>query len=162
VALSGLAALPPEEAIYLRPVGPDGRTVFHDGAYQLHLPGPLPVDGFWSLTMYEATADGQFFLTANPLNRYAIGDRTPGLVRGPNGEIDIFIARDDPGGAKTANWLPAPASGPFAVSLRAYLPRAELLDGRYRLPPLARIDLPPPQPQPPPAPPPPRRRRRRR
>jgi hypothetical protein len=35
--------------------------------------------------------------------------------------------------AARANWLPAPADG-FFLCLRAYLPRAEMLDGRYVLP----------------------------
>ena len=57
--------------------------------------------------MYESTGDGRFFLTENPLNRYAIGDRTEGLMRGPDGALDIWIGRSDPGGARTANWLAA-------------------------------------------------------
>jgi hypothetical protein len=82
--------------------------------------------------MYEATADGQFFFTDNPLDRYTIGDRTPGLKRNADGSLDIWIGRVDPGGDKSANWLPAPKSGPFSMYLRTYLPRAELLDGRFR------------------------------
>jgi hypothetical protein len=134
VALAGLAALPREEAVYLRAVPPSGGFNFTGDGYRLRLPGVVPADGFWSLTMYEATADGQFFLTPNPIGRYAIGDRTPGLVRGPNGELEIRIARSSPGPGQEANWLPAPAKGPFALTFRAYLPRAELLDGRWRLP----------------------------
>jgi hypothetical protein len=137
VAVGGLAALPPQEAMYMRPQGDSGDGLFHgDGLYRLELTQPIPLDGFWSLTMYEATADGQFFLTENPINRYAIGDRTPGLVRGPNGALDLWISRHDPGGARSPNWLPAPASGPFSVVLRAYLPRPALLTGSYRLPPI--------------------------
>jgi hypothetical protein len=98
------------------------------------LPAQLPLDGFWSLSMYEATADGQFFFTDNPLKRYAIGDRTAGMKRNADGTLDIWVGRADPGGDRRANWLPAPKSGPFALYLRAYLPRAELLDGRYRVP----------------------------
>ena len=135
-AIAGLAALPPAEAIYIRPTAPNGGFVFQDGRFRLGLPGPLPADGFWSLTMYEATPDGQFFLTGNAINRYAIGDRTPHLRRDLNGSMDIWIGREDPGGSRTANWLPAPAKGPFAMTMRAYLPRQEFLDGRYRLPPL--------------------------
>ena len=39
------------------------------------MPAPPPVDAFWSLTMYDAH---EFYLVENPLNRYSIGDRTPG------------------------------------------------------------------------------------
>ncbi|MGA0607355.1 DUF1254 domain-containing protein [Phenylobacterium sp. VNQ135] len=136
VALGGLAALPPAEAMYMHPEGDTGRMFTGAGPYRLHFPaGKLPpVDGFWSLTMYEGTPDGQFFLVENPARRYAIGDRTPGLTRNADGSLDIWIARDDPGGARTANWLPAPKTGPFTMSLRAYLPRQELIDGRWRAP----------------------------
>jgi hypothetical protein len=166
VALGGLAALPPVEAMYLRAAAPDGRLVFDGGRWRLRLPANLPVDGFWSLTMYEATEQGQFFLTDNPLNRYAIGDRTAGLVRGADGGVDIYIQRDDPGAERRANWLPAPAQGPFALTLRAYLPQAALVRGAWRLPALETLDVaptPPPSPPAPssakPAPTPPRRRR---
>jgi hypothetical protein len=139
VATFGLAAFPPAEAVYLRAAAPDGRFEF-DGAgpWRLsfaagHLP---PVQSFWSATMYAPTPTGQYFLVENPIGRYAIGDRTPGLAHNSDGSLDIWIARRDPGGARTANWLPAPADGPFAVVLRGYLPRPELLDGRYRAPPI--------------------------
>lgn len=140
VALQGLGALPVAEAMYLKAAGDDGAGVFTgDGPYRLTLPAQLPLDGFWSLSMYEATADGQFFFTDNPLKRYTIGDRTAGLKRNADGGLDIWIGRADPGGDKTANWLPAPKSGPFALYLRAYLPRPELVDGRYRLPPVVKV-----------------------
>ena len=139
VAVGGLAALPPEEAMYMRAVGPDGRALFPSEAlYRLSLPASVPVDGFWSLTLYEPTPDGHFYFTDNPIGRYSVGDRT-GLRRNAQGGYDIWIGREDPGGAHSSNWLPAPARGPFTLSLRAYLPRPELLDGRWRLPPVERL-----------------------
>jgi hypothetical protein len=140
VALGGLAALPAAEAMYMHPEADRGRMFTGPGPYVLHFAkGQLPpVDGFWSLTMYEGTPEGQFFLVKNPANRYSIGDRTPGLKTNADGSLDIWIARADPGGDKSANWLPAPAEGPFTLSFRAYLPRAALRDGRYRLPAMAR------------------------
>ena len=136
VALAGLAALPPAEAMYMQPVGDQGRMITGPGPYRLHFDADRmpPVDGFWSLTLYEATPQGQFFLVENPIQRYSIGDRTPGLRKNPDGSLDIWIARNDPGAERAANWLPAPPSGPFSLSFRAYLPREDLRDGRYRLP----------------------------
>ncbi|WP_293457868.1 DUF1254 domain-containing protein [Phenylobacterium sp.] len=142
VALGGLAALPPAEAMYMRAAAPDGRALF-DGtkAWRLHFPAgaPLPVNSFWSLSLYEATDDGQFFFTDNPLDRYAIGDRTPGLTANDDGSLDIWIGHQNPGPGREANWLPAPA-GPFALFMRAYLPKPDLLEGRYRLPPIEAAD----------------------
>ena len=138
VALGGLAALTNPEAIYMHALTPDGAGLFGDGSYRLHFPaGRLPpVGAFWSLTMYEATPDGQFFLTPNPINRYAIGDRTKGLHYNEDGSLDIWIARADPGDVRSANWLPAPAQGPYSMSLRAYLPKPAFFNGEYRLPPI--------------------------
>lgn len=138
VALGGLGALPAAEAMYMNPVGDRGRMFTGSGPYLMRFAADEmpPVDAFWSLTMYEATPEGQFFLTENPIRRYAIGDRTPTLKKNADGSLDLWIARSDPGGERTRNWLPAPAQGPFTVSFRAYLPRPEMLDGRYRLPPI--------------------------
>ncbi len=138
VALGGLAALPPVEALYMRGRGDLPRALY-DGAkaYRLHFPaGHLPpVHSFWSLSLYEATDEGQFFFADNPLDRYAIGDRTEGLVFNDDGSLDIWIGSESPGEERESNWLPAPA-GPFALFMRTYLPKAELLDGVYRLPPV--------------------------
>jgi hypothetical protein len=138
VAVSGLAALPPAEAMYMRAEGELRRALF-DGAkaWRLHFPADrlLPVNSFWSLSLYEATEDGQFFFTDNPLGRYAIGDRTEGLTTNPDGSLDIWIGHARPASERASNWLPAP-EGPFALFMRAYLPKPELLEGGYRLPPV--------------------------
>jgi hypothetical protein len=141
VALGGLAALPPVEAMYMRAKGDLPRALFDGGAnWRLHFAADrhLPVNSFWSLSLYEATEDGQFFFTDNPLNRYAIGDRTQGLRTNDDGSLDIWIGHESPGAGRESNWLPAPA-GPFALFMRAYLPKPELLDGRYRLPDVERV-----------------------
>ncbi len=139
VALGGLATLPTAEAMYMTAAG-DGAAgappFTFDGAraWRLDLPA-LPIDGFWSLTLYERTPEGALFFADNPLRRYAVGDRTPGLRRTADGGCSLLIGAADPGGERRANWLPAPA-GRFTLILRAYLPRAELRDGRFRLPPV--------------------------
>jgi len=135
IALTGLFALPTDEAIYTRSVGDAADGLFHGGAYRLHFKaGALPpVDAFWSLTAYEATPAGQFFFADNPIDRYAIGDRTPGLKKNRDGSLDIWITRADPGPDKRSNWLPAPQKA-FMLSLRAYLPQQKLVSGAYRFP----------------------------
>lgn len=134
VALEGLAALEPVEAMYMFSRETAQGALF-DGArsaYRIRLPAEIPVDGFWSLTMYEES-EGRLFIVANALRRYSIGNRTPSLRRNRDGSIDILIQHEAPGEDLAANWLPAPA-GPFRLSFRAYLPRPALRDGRFRLP----------------------------
>ena len=128
VALGGLGALAPAEAMYF--------VRFHDAQAQLlhgrrqYLlripPAGIPTDSFWSFSMYEPTPGGQRFFVENPIQRYSIGNRTPGLQHNADGSLDIALQHDAPANDRwRANWLPTPA-GPFQISLRAYLPRPEL------------------------------------
>jgi hypothetical protein len=105
-------------------------------SYELTLVPP-PVDAFWSLTMYDFP---HFYLVANPIDRYAIGDRTPGLKYGKDGSVALYMAKDAPGPDKESNWLPTPA-GRFRPILRMYQPQKEILDGTYVLPAITRVDM---------------------
>jgi hypothetical protein len=131
VALGGLAALPPQEAMYLSATGP--HLVGSTKMRLVFPPGQTPpVGAFWSLTMYEPTQEGRQFFVANPLNRYAIGDRSPGLAKNADGSLEILIQTTKPAG-REANWLPAP-EGRFTLNLRAYLPKPALLEGQWEPP----------------------------
>jgi hypothetical protein len=135
VALGGLAALPPAEAVYSRAVSDDaGGPLSSDSHYRFHIPPEgLPEDGFWSLSAYELQPDGRLFFADNAIHRYAVGDRTSGLIKNPDGSLDILIQHDAPTGDLAANWLPIPA-GPVRLTLRVYQPRAAVLQGQYRFP----------------------------
>jgi hypothetical protein len=139
VALGGLAALPDDEAVYLTGVADaEGRPLSGDQVYRLRIPAGVPITsgGFWSLSMYELLPDGRQFFTPNPLGRYALGDRTPGLVRNADGSIDVTLSHRQP--SDPANWLPAPA-GPFRVSFRLYRPLPGVATGGWRIDPLRRV-----------------------
>lgn len=140
VALKYIGMLDGREAVYpMAWSDAQGRPLNGGARYRLRFaPEALPpVDAFWSVTLYDARS---YMLVDNPIDRYAIGDRTPGLRRDADGGLTLCIQHARPAGeAAQANWLPAPP-GDFYLCLRAYLPRAELLDGRHALAPLQRID----------------------
>jgi hypothetical protein len=122
VAQIGLWANTPAEATYPNAAADaEGRPLSGAHRYTLSLPAPLPARAFWSLTMYDADVH----LYANPTNRYALGDRSPGLVT-RNGRITITLSHRAPSSGPQANWLPAP-SGRFVVTLRLYMPTATAL-----------------------------------
>lgn len=103
-----------------------------DGArnrYELRLSPPPPVDAFWSLTMYDAS---DFYLVANEIDRYSVGDRTAGLET-DDGSVTIYLQRDVPHNGKQSNWLPTP-DDKFRPMMRMYQPRSEILNGEYFLP----------------------------
>ena len=129
---SGLLGNQKAEAVYPRIFADTkGQPLVGTKTYTLLLPGNdlPPVDGFWSLTAYDArTID--FF--PNDINRYAIGDRTPGLKRRSDGSIEITISEKRPNDPST-NWLPV-GDGRFFMVFRMYLPREEVLSGDYKVP----------------------------
>ncbi len=103
--------------------------------YVVHFdPGQTPpVEAFWSLTVYNA----QRFLVDNPIKRYALGSLSKELKYNDDGSLDIYIQRQNPPG-KESNWLPAP-EGDFNLILRLYLPKPEVLEGKYKYPPIKRL-----------------------
>jgi hypothetical protein len=94
-----------------------------------------PVDAFWSLTMYSVP---KFLLVANPIDRYSIGDRTPGLHTTPDGTLTIYLQHDSPGPDQESNWLPSQA-GDFRPIMRMYQPKSEIPTGDYQLPAITKI-----------------------
>ncbi len=81
--------------------------------------GKPPVQGFWSITAYNSSS----YLVPNPLNAYALGDRSNltypdgtqvyGDDKGRNDAFSILVQPADipPSANWTANWLPAPKGG---------------------------------------------------
>jgi hypothetical protein len=112
-----------------------GRRLNGQREYVLHFPeGQLPPnDAFWSLTMTDVVG----FMVNNPIDRYSVGSRSA-LVSNTDGSIDIYIQRTAPAGHES-NWLPAPADN-FKLMLRAYLPGPAILDGKYHVPPVKRVN----------------------
>jgi hypothetical protein len=124
-AIGRLAALPRHEAMYMLAIAPDGTYHFTKGDCDLP-----PINCRLSTLVTDCVfATGTILPRRYLLNRYSIGDRTAGLRRIDDGSFDSWISRQNPGGEKTDNWLPAPESGPYSLYMRAYLPKPELLSG---------------------------------
>ncbi len=137
IAMVGLGANPPEDAVYpMSVVDAEGKPLDAASKYVLRFKKDEipPVEAFWSLTLYDK--DG--FPVPNELKRQALGDRDK-LKFGSDGSLEIYIQAGSPGKDKKANWLPAPKSGPFGVVLRLYAPKREVLDGRWVPPAVQRV-----------------------
>lgn len=136
VALFGLGANLPDDAIYLNASGlPDGTPLVGGRRYELTFPASdlPPVRGFWSLTVYDRTG----FLIDTGAERYGVRSSDP-LRYNPDGSLTLLIQSESPGEGAWANWLPAPASGDFVISMRLYWPEEALLSGDW-LPPAIRL-----------------------
>jgi hypothetical protein len=136
VAMMGLGANLAEDAVYpATECDAAGQPLSGENRYVLRFPpgGLPPVKAFWSITMYT----DRHYLAANPIGRYALGDRDP-LQTDPDGSLEIVIQHDDPGPARQSNWLPAPADG-FSLAMRLYYPKGPVLDGKWHPPAVVRV-----------------------
>lgn len=119
-AATGWGGNAPDDALYLTvvPAKNDGGTI-----HCLTLTGEVPVDGFWSISVYGA--DGYFH--KNDRNAYSINNVT--AKKSADGSVTIQFGGCD---GKTANCIPITEGWNYWV--RLYRPRKEALEGTYRFP----------------------------
>jgi hypothetical protein len=131
VALIGLGANLNADASYPNClVDENGQKLNGSRKYVIHFDKGQtpPVNAFWSVTMYGPDD----LLVANPIKRYAIGDRDK-LKYNKDGSLDIFIQHESPGKDIESNWLPSGKEG-FSLTMRLYWPKEEFVNGSWKLP----------------------------
>lgn len=136
VAHSAIYVNPAAEALYpVAELDAEGHLLTGSRRYEIRFPpnGLPPASYFWSLTMYHDKG----LLVDNPIDRYAIGDRSPGLRYDKDGYLVIHVSHSEPKRGMS-NWLPAPPGG-FRLMLRLYGPTPECLDGRWSPPPVLAV-----------------------
>ena len=140
VTAIGLGANRPQDAIYpTSEADADGNPYSGANKYVMHFPkGELPpVNGFWSLTMYNAG----YFFADNPLNRYTLSSRNQ-LKKNADGSVDLYLQHENPGPEKESNWLPAPKDR-FIPMLRLYWPKEtppSIIDGTWKIPAIQKVE----------------------
>lgn len=119
VAAFGWPANLQEDAVYpYTQVDSDGQPLTGANRYTLTFPkgGEPPVNGFWSITMYQI--DQGWWFVPNALNKFTVSPRDH-LVPNADGSTTLYFQKDSPGKDKEANWLPAP-EGAFIPMIRMY------------------------------------------
>ena len=137
IALVGLGGIRPIDVVYPTAFDDgDGHALDSANRYLFHFDKGQtpPSNATWSVAMY----DPQGFYVPNSINRYALSAWMP-MQTNSDGSLDIYIQATSPGADKEANWLPAPASGQFNLTVRNYWPTEAVLDGSYKLPPVKKV-----------------------
>lgn len=125
-----------QDAVYpFAEVDADGKPLTGANKYTVTFgAGQLPpVNGFWSITMYEV--DQGWWFVPNRLNKFTVSPRN-NLKTNPDGSTTLYFQRESPGADKESNWLPAPA-GAFVPMLRMYWPKEQtpsILNGTWAPP----------------------------
>jgi len=139
VTAIGLGANRPQDAVYpTSEANTEGQPYEGTNKYVMHFDKDKlpPVNGFWSLTMYNA----DYFFVANPLNRYTLSARNE-LKKNADGSVDLYLQHENPGPDKASNWLPAP-KGRFIPMLRLYWPKEtppSIIDGTWKIPAIQKV-----------------------
>lgn len=93
-----------------------------------------PVNGFWSLTLYNE----HHFFAPNDIKRYSLGTKNKDLKANADGSLTFYVQADAPSETQRANWLPSPNGGDFSLFMRAYWPKATVIEGSWTPPPVQR------------------------
>jgi hypothetical protein len=93
-----------------------------------------PVNGFWSLTVYNK----EHLFEPNRLNRFSLGTKSKPMKQNPDGSLTLYFQNEPPGADRETNWVPTPKDE-LSLYIRAYWPKAEILDGRWMPPTVDRI-----------------------
>jgi hypothetical protein len=111
---------PEKDAIYLNvtPAKNDGAAI-----YKLNVPAKVPVDAFWSVSLYDAT--GHF--RKNQYNAYSFNSVT--AKKSADGSVSIQFGGCD---GKIPNCLPTVKDWNYMV--RLYRPRDDVLNGKWKFP----------------------------
>jgi hypothetical protein len=117
-----------------------GRRLSGAHKYTVTFPkgGRPPVDGFWSITMYEI--DQGWWFVPNPLNKFTVSARNHPAPNS-DGSLTLHFQHESPGKDREANWLPAP-KGDFVLMLRMYWPKDDtpsILNGTWKPPLVERV-----------------------
>jgi hypothetical protein len=136
VAAYGWPANLEKDAIYpYTEVDSRGRALSGDNKYTVTFAKgeTPPVDGFWSITMYEI--DQGWWFVPNALNKFTVSERDDPKSNA-DGSLTLYFQNESPGEALEANWLPAP-KGDFILMLRMYWPKEttpSILNGTWKPP----------------------------
>jgi hypothetical protein len=117
--------LPEKNALYLNitPDDTDGAAV-----YRLNIQD-VPVDGFWSITVYNAKG----YLEPNQYNAYSVNNIT--AKKNADGSVAVQLGGCD---SKIPNCLPTFPGWNYMA--RLYRPRAEALNGTWKFPQAQRVN----------------------
>lgn len=109
----------------------DGTGAYLDGGktYKLTVPGPVPGQLFWSMTVYDAETR---CLIATDQDRAAIRSHLDKPQANAVGSYDLYFGPKAPAG-KEAMWIKTIPGKGWWSALRIYGPQAPAFDGTWKL-----------------------------
>jgi len=111
------------------------RSLSGGSTYRLHVPPQVPVQQYWSATVYDRTTHG----LVRDMKRASRSSQSPGLLVNADGSVDIHFGPAAPR-SKDSNWVPTSPDGEFEVLFRFYGPEKSLFEKKtWRLPDIEKV-----------------------
>jgi hypothetical protein len=115
----------------------DGASLDGGQTYQLHVPPNVPVQQYWSATVYDR-ATHALVKDVSHASRASNGAE---LQKNADGSVDVYFGPQAPQG-KESNWAPTKSGGQFEILFRLYGPEKALFDKTWVLPDIEKIQYP--------------------
>lgn len=98
--------------------------------YRLHVPSNPPAKQFWSVTLYDVDTRA---IVQNPERIADRGSRQSGLLKNPDGSVDLYFGPTAPKGYE-ANWIPTVRGKAWFAYFRLYAALGAYFDKSWTLP----------------------------
>ena len=113
----------------------DGNWLDGSKDYKLRVPANVPVEEFWSVTVYDNLTRS---MTMNKADRAAVSSYDK-LTKNADGSVDLYFGPKAPGGLES-NWVDTSASKGWFVWFPFYAPTAPFFDKTWELPDFERVN----------------------
>ncbi|WP_276330938.1 DUF1214 domain-containing protein [Methylobacterium currus] len=132
----GIKRLGTAQAYLIAEKDRDGRRFNGGKTYRLQVPPNVPVDQYWSVTVY----DRQTHALVKNMPRASRASNVSELRKNADGSIDVYFSPNAPAG-KDTNWVPTDPQRDFELLFRVYAPRKEFFDRTWVLPDVETVAL---------------------
>jgi hypothetical protein len=112
----------------------DGNWLDGSKNYELHVPANVPVEEFWSITVYDNLTRS---MTMNKANKAAISSYDK-ITHNADGSADLYFGPKAPADLES-NWVDTSASKGWFVWFRFYGPKEPFFDKSWQLPDFERV-----------------------
>lgn len=111
----------------------DGNLLRADSTYRLSIPADVPVEQFWSLTLYSENTRRPYDNGGTAIEAVSLDSRMEQLEYNDDGSIDLYIGATAPDGME-ANHMKTLGDDGWFVYFRLYGPAQSFFDKSFSLP----------------------------
>ena len=90
---------------------------------------------YWSVILVGVP---DYRVVPNPMNRFNLNTYSP-LVSEADGSLKLAMGPRPVAGVPESNWLPTAEGKPFSLTFRSYVPKEDVIDGRWVPPGLTKV-----------------------